>query len=795
MRYFLKLFRGAGLLNLFGMTVAFASLYILIVQVNYDLGYNHKIKDVERIYIMSSPSWFEAGKYSVSFNRPIPKAILEQASMVESYGVAYIGDCKTYLINVGEGDNAREYKIGTSQMTRGALDVFGYEPIAGTFDGMDKTASVAISEKAAKLMDVGVGDAIKLGRNMVSYTVTSVYRNMPMNSDLNNIDAIYCNNLERESENSWGEWSYNHFVKLNSSLNKEAFEEHAFKVLTDLVLERVKSAPESEILTDEEVRKYINNCKVTLQPVKDMFYNKLIYVPAGRVGNKTTTITLMAVAILIVIITLINFVNFFFAQIPERIRSVNTRKILGSSRTSLIGGFLLESGILVIISLLAAMTVIELFRSSTYANLISCSLAFGDNLFVLMLTFIAAAIMTIASGVYPAVYITSFSPALAIKGVFGITQSGKVLRYSLIGLQFIISLSFVICSLFIKKQHSFMMDYDMGFNKEYLLTTTISINNNREALSEELLKSPYIKDIAWAAGPLVKATRMAWGRPFKDEIIHFDAYPVSWNFLSFMGIDIIEGRDFLQSDEKGEGVFIFNQTAKNKFNLTLEDKVSGHRAETEIAGFCEDFQFKPLQYSIAPFAFYIFGKNPWWELSQLYIRVNAGTKMKDVVSFIKETVASVAPEYDVQGINVQFFDEELGRQYTKEKNLSTIITMFTIIAIIISLMGVLGLVIFEARYRRKEIGVRRVHGATVAEILGMFNLKFIKILLVCFVVSAPLSYMLMERYLSTFAYRTSMSFWVFAVSFVLVAAIVTAVVTVCSFKSATENPVDSLRNE
>lgn len=110
-------------------------------------------------------------------------------------------------------------------------------------------------------------------------------------------------------------------------------------------------------------------------------------------------------------------------------------------------------------------------------------------------------------------------------------------------------------------------------------------------------------------------------------------------------------------------------------------------------------------------------------------------------------------------------------------------------------MGVLGLVIFEARYRRKEIGVRRVHGATVAEILGMFNLKFIKILLVCFVVSAPLSYMLMDRYLSTFAYRTSISFWIFAVSFVLVAVIVTTVVTVCSFKSATENPVDSLRNE
>lgn len=799
MKNIFKIFKGSSLLNLLGMTVAFAAMYILLVQVYYDLGYNRKIKDVERLYILGTPSWFSEGKYQVTLNRPLQIAIMEQASMVESWGVAYIGgDGKNYT-RVGEGEEERTYQIGTSQLTRGALDVFGFTPVVGTFDGMDKEETVAISESAAKLMGVGVGDGIFVGNGKEPMTVVAVYEDMPMNSDLNNIHILYCCYLEEQSVDNLSEWSYHHFVKLNSTESKEAFEAHARKVVEGIWRERIASAPESvrSSIDQSQIDDQIDRSTVTLLPVKDMYYNKQIDVPAGRSGNRTTTLTLLAVAILIVVITLINFVNFFFAQIPMRIRGLNTRKILGSSRGALVGRLMVESGILVMVSLCAAVAVVVLFKGSTYANLITCTLAFGENLPVICITIAAALLMTIASSVYPALYITSFSPAFVIKGAFGSTAKGKGLRYTLISLQFVISIAFVICAMFIKMQHSYMMNYDMGFDKEYLLTANVGVATaDRESFTDELLKDPDIADVAWAAGPLVSSSRMGWGRTFKGEQINIDSYPVSWNFLKFMGIDIVEGRNFTPADEKSEhGVFIFNQIAKEKYGFTLEDKVNGHSAETEIAGFCEDFQFRPLQYELNPFAFYIFGKNPWWDLIHLYIRTSPGASYQDVQTTVNNTILKFNPGANLNKFRLQFFDEELGRQYRKEKDLTTMITLFTLIAIIISLMGVFGLVVFETQYRRKEIGVRRVLGSSVGEILKMFNMRFLKMLAVCFVIAVPISYFIIDFYYSTFAHSSPIYWWVFAAAGAAVALIVAAVVTVTSLRSATENPVESLRSE
>ena len=794
-----KLFKGSGILNLLGMTAAFAALYILLVQVYYDLSYNKQMKDVERIYIMATPSWFEQGQYQVSLNRPIQKAILESAGMVESYGVAYIGgDGKNYT-RVGEGDDARTYQIGTSQLTRGALDVFGFKPVVGTFDGMDKEETVAISESAAELMGVGVGDAIYVGKGKEPMTIAAVYEDMPMNSDLNNIHILFCCYLETQSIDNFGEWSYHHFVKLNSPDSKADFEAHAKKVVEEFWKVRIEAAPEEAraALTQSMIDEQINRCIVTLLPFEDMYYNKQIYQPAGRSGNRTTTLTLLAVSILIVVVTLINFVNFFFAQVPMRIRSVNTRKILGSSRAALVGDMMLESGILVAISLCAAAALVLLFKGSAYASLITCTLAFEHNLPVIGMTIIAALVMTVASSVYPALYITSFPPALAVKGGFGATQKGKTLRYALICLQFVISISFVICAMFVKKQHSFMMNYDMGFNKEYLLTASLGVStSDRDAFTDELLKAPVIKDVAWAAGPLVNPTRMGWGRMFKGEQVNLDSYPVSWNFLRFMGIEVIEGRDFTRTDEQSEtGVFIFNEIAKQQYGFTLEDKLAGHNGETDIVGFCEDFQFRPLQYELNPFAFYIFGKSPWWDLNHIYIRTEPGAPFQQVNEAVKETILKFNPAANVSGFTLNFFDQELGQQYEKEKQLTTMVTLFTLLAIIISLMGVFGMVIFETQYRRKEIGVRRVHGSSILDILVMFNRKFAKLLAASFIVAAAVSWFAMDYYYSTFAYSAPISWWVFAVALLLVSLIVFAVVTVGSWRAATENPVNSLKSE
>ena len=221
----------------------------------------------------------------------------------------------------------------------------------------------------------------------------------------------------------------------------------------------------------------------------------------------------------------------------------------------------------------------------------------------------------------------------------------------------------------------------------------------------------------------------------------------------------------------------------------------GHQGETEIAGFCKNFNYRPLSKSVEPFALYIFGKNSWKSLNTLYVRTRPGADIPSVMDWIKTQLNELDPSVPKDEIDVSFFDSKLDSQYGRERKMSRMLLLFTLLAIVISLMGVFGLVMFEAEYRRKEIGIRRVNGATVGDVLAMFNVRFVRIVLICFVVAAPLSWYVSDLYLSTFAYRMPMHWWIFALSLAVVLAITLAVVTMRSMSAALSDPVNSLKNE
>lgn len=512
--------------------------------------------------------------------------------------------------------------------------------------------------------------------------------------------------------------------------------------------------------------------------------------------------TLLAVAVLIILIALINFINFFFALVPARLRSVNTYKIFGVSRTSLIFNFIFESVGLVAIALaLAAIIVILLLRTSV-ASILTSSAVFGDNVPVLAMTVGAAVLTAVLGSIYPAFYITSFQPALVLKGSFSGSVSGRRLRTALIGFQFVISMSLIICAMFIKMQHTYLMNYDMGFNKSCLLSGYIPYDvcwygSQNEAFEDKLRSNPQIQDITWADGNIVSTSRMGWGRDYKGKTIYFQCYPVAYNFLKFMGIDIVDGRDFMKSDEVSEGgVMIFNEQAKKDFDVDFITPAPGHVDGTVTAGICKDFNFKPLQYGRDDFAFYVFGKHRWRDgLHQVYIRTAPGADVQSVIKFVLATVKEMVPYADDELYSLDFFDKELGAQYRQESRLSTLISIFTLVAIIISLMGVFGLVLFDTQHRSREIAVRRVMGGSVGDILKMFNAKYIRIVLASFVIAAPLSWWVISRYFAGFAYHTPIHWWVFALSLLIVMAVTMLIVTLRSLDAATSNPVDSIKND
>lgn len=783
------------MLNIVGMAMAFAALYVIMVQVNFDLGYNKKVKDSDRIYAISMPDWYTPGNWKTTLSRPLCENVINNVSCVECGGTTSIGKGYSEKFSLQE-DGSGSFYLNVSQSSLGAFKVFSVETVEGSIDNIVPWKDLVISDTKAEKLGLHVGDVIyshNHGATIQQYNIAAIYKHFPANTDLSEIECFV--NMGDLNIDLFSEWSYPYFVKLNSANDIEPFEKQAF----DYVVKTFNNMANEhgEELSEEDRKEAESRLKIKLFPFDEMYFEKTIS-SAGRSGSKTTTYTLLAIAILMIVIAFINFINFFFALVPVRLKSVNTRKILGASRSNLVFGIVVESVVMIIVALALAAGIVKLFCGSTFAALIPCSALISNNIAIAFGTALGGIVLAIVSSLYPALYITAFPPAFALKGSLGTASKGMAFRVGLICFQFIVSLILIICASFVTMQRQYMLHYDMGFDRSNLLqvNTSSKIAAMRESATSELKNNPEIKDVTFASGDIVTSFRMDWGRPFKGEQINFKCYPVQHNFLDFMGIEIVEGRNFTDSDELCDnGVFIFNEAARDKFGLTLEDKIHGHQTETDIVGICKNFNYKALSEGIEPFALYIFGKNPWTTLNTLYIRTQPGADIPTLIDWIKTKLNEMDPSVPKDEFDVMFFDSRLDSEYGRERNTSRIILLFTVLAITISLMGVFGLVMFEAEHRRKEIAIRRINGASVVDVLKMFNIKFIRIVIVCFVLSIPISWLIVDAYLKGFAYRMPTHWWVFFSAFLSVMIVTLIVVTLRCLSAALSNPIKSIKTE
>ncbi|MEG0517320.1 MAG: ABC transporter permease, partial [Bacteroidales bacterium] len=364
----LKRYKTSSILNILGLAVAFASLYIILVQVHYDLTYNKAIPDCERVYQVELFDDY-SGKYSAWMSRPMAEAFMRDCPVIEKYGTGYIGDMENiaYDCCMDKEGSLAEFRVGMGRISTQWLDVFGYRAVSGSFSELEKPKSIAVSQNIAKKLGLKVGDHIynglKVDPNKMSMVV-AIYNDLPVqNTDLNNIDMVW--NLGNQSMDSWSEWSYNYWIKLRSTADVQAFYDYANKKYREILAQEGKS--------EEEIAKAIEETKLRIIPITDTYFATDSEVP-GRSGNKTTTFTLLSIAILVVLIALINFINFFFALVPVRIRSVNTRKVFGCSAARLRADFILESIGIIIISLLLSWACVDIIKSSTIANYIGAPL-------------------------------------------------------------------------------------------------------------------------------------------------------------------------------------------------------------------------------------------------------------------------------------------------------------------------------------------------------------------------------------------------------------------------------------
>lgn len=800
----LRRYKVSSLLNVIGLTLAFTAFYVIMTQVWWELGYNRSLHEADRIYLVENEDWYEPGKWSSWLNRPVPERVIASTAGVE------VGGCMWGGFGSGTCWTSNEPSFGYNKFSASCgsvslpfLDVFAFRSVEGDVHDIGKPKSVIVSREAAERMRVGVGSLIWVDTDEPqpdgAMEVVAVFEDFPDNSLLGECEVV--KNLGETNLYTTSEWSFNYFVKFRPGADPDEFARQWTNVNQEMQREAAEKRAAAGDAADDDDESGIYG--VRLSPVSDLYFESDSQAPC-RQGSVVTTYTLLGIAVLVIVLAFINFVNFFFALVPVRIRTVNTFKVFGAPASSLRFNFVFEAFGLVLIALLAAWYVSFALQGTEFASYISASLALSQNLEVVGLVAVVAFVMALAASLYPAWYITSFAPALVVKGSFGGTRSGRRLRTLLLGVQFFISIGLIIATSFIRLQHDYMMHYDMGFDKENLLAVRLSERGaaSYDALRQKLLSDPQVKDVTGATSRLVSVGRMGWGREFKGRQVAFQSYVVQPDFLRVMGIPITDGRDFLESDfDKELGTMIFNEAARREFEMQVGDRINGFVSPDEqIVGFCADFNFKPLQYGVSPFCFYLLPKKiqqeNYWHLPHVvYVRMTPGADIAAVTAHIRRCIAEVDPRTEPGDIVVRVFDEELGLEYDNERKLTAIVGLFALLAVVIALMGVFGLVLFETQHRRREIAVRRVMGASRGEILAMFNRRYVMLVAVCFVLAVPVSIWAVRHWLAGFAYAVPLYWWVFALALAGVLAVTALTVTVRSWRAVNENPAESVKSE
>jgi putative ABC transport system permease protein len=686
----------------------------------------------------------------------------------------------------------KEIETYRTKASPSITELLSLECVEGDFKRFEEPNAAIISKTLADMLfseNTATENLTFMSKwgDSINVNIVAVYKDLPNNCSFKN--GIFSNIgdhlLTNKSNNS-----YNYYYKLNDPKAKKDVEMLAGKVYKELWADENEDDDEE----DDDDEEYL------LEPFSNLYYsNNVVSYFSTDKGNRVLTNLLTSTAIVILLIAIINYINFFMALVPIRIRNVNINKVFGTPTSALRWNIIGETVGILLFAFGLALIVVQFLSDTSVNDLIVTSLKIEDNIFTISMIGILMIIIGILVGLFPAFYITKYNPALILKGSFGRSKQGKLFRNTLIVFQFTISIILIIGAFFIYFQSRYMQKYDYGFNRDRLVTVNIGkkIAAETQSFLSELSVNPNIEGVSFAAFSIV-GIGQSWGRSYNGEQINFSSFVVSWQYPEFMGLKLKEGRFFIEEDNsKIGGTIIFNETAAKQFNIKVGDFLNGHtdREKAEIVGIVKDFNYTSLQNNIEPLALYNFGVNKWYLNTMAHIRLSSAADYKRTSQFITSIIQKLDPTLSTDKISIIPFDESIENLYTKEIKLTKIISLFSLVAIIISLMGVFGIVVFENQYRRKEIALRKIHGSTATLILGMFNRKFIIILAVSAAIAVPVAYFGVTKWLSGFAYRTPVYWWVFAGGFLVVAFITLLTVTLQTFRTANENPVKALKSE
>lgn len=759
-------------MNVAGLTLAFAAFIIILMEVQYEMTYDSRITQAGRIFHISK----ESPDLQISSHHSRP--LIEQRCARISPEIERYALIEEWDLRAATEDRQTEFESKAHGITPQFFDMFEFDWVACDTSTFHRPQYLYIPESLARRVfhrtDL-VGTVIWRLNNNEQWIIGGVYRDFPENCSVQN--HVY-NNLANYQANDWRNGRYFGYLQLRHPEKKAEVE----RLLNDSL------GGDGDLV-------------FRLTAYDELFFHPELLTTRDDVpkADPKQRLIYLCICVLIILTAAINFTNFYTALTPLRMRSLNTQRVLGARRRTLIRGLVSEGVFLALLAFALSLLVVLALEKSFVNDLLNVNIRLSGYPLVLGLTGVIALLVGWLASVFPAHYATSFQPALVLKGNFGLTARGRRIRNVLIGIQLAVAMALVIIVGGIVSQNYYMRHSYLGYDQDRLVTINLSDcgvwERDAEAFASGLRQVACVEDVALSQVLLSAQFNhnvMNWGRNAEDgSRLQFTCIPVSPNYLKVMGIRLLEGEEFNPQDK--ENPMIFNRKAYEAYPAVRVGKSINNAGH--IVGICEDFKSGSLREEVQPTCLIVFSGGEylnWGWRSSVNIRIKDGVELMEAFAPIRDYCLKFAPDKQWE-IKTQF--QLMENIYRNERHMQQVLLLFSGLAVLIALSGVFGMTLFECNYRRKEIGLRKIMGATSRQIVRMFCLQYGCILLVGFVVAAPVAWYAVYYYLQNFAYKTPIHWWLFLAAFVLIGGITLLTVWFQCRQVARENPILSIRTE
>lgn len=784
---------GFSSINVIGLAIGIACSVLIMTYVWHELSYDRFNEKAERTYRLAQRAVIGNTQIDQTWTpAPMPAALYNDFPEVEH--VVRITGVSRRTVSYNDKIFIEN---GAMIVDSSIFDVFTFKFVAGSAkDALNQPNKVVVTHSTAKKY---FGDENPIGKSLRFWNkssdknleVTGVIEDIPSNSHFH-FDFLV-SILTFDGYYNGTEWFNNNFrtyLVLQEGFNYKEFEAKLPSFTNKYLFEG---------RYDELKTKYNGYWEIYLQPLFDIHLNSDITGEFEPNGKKSYVYIFIVVAVIILLIACINFMNLSTAKSSTRAKEVGVRKVVGASRKSLISQFIGESVFTSIIALVLGMVIAESLLPA-YGNLLGRQLEINyfNNLLIIPLLFALAIFVGLISGSYPAFFLSSFKPVEVLKGKLMGGTKRPWLRNTLVVVQFTISIVLIIGTIVIYKQLMFIQNERLGFDKEQVITikNPFALGNNLNVFMEELKKFEGITHVT--------ASSTIPGKEFNNIGFHCDANKgFSLNlcicdeqFVDVMKLEMAEGRFFSNQFPSDSTAMIINQAAAEI--IELEDPVSSFIYDNSenpikftVVGVVKDFYYESKHQKVRPMALLKHNGAFGWSANYISVRVNH-KRFNELLPKIEANWEKLTGGLPLEYI---FLNEEYDALYRNEKQTKQLFVVFSILAIFIACLGLLGLTSYMSEQRTKEIGIRKVMGATVSNITLSLSKNFTSWVLISNLFAWPLGYYLMSKWLEDFAYKVSIAWWMFAFATLLSIVIALLTVSYQSIRAATRNPVDSLKYE